>query len=141
MSHQIKAFMAMEFTNNIKQPTRSQELRRTKSMSMLLICHGRQANERMHPERVVVVKRASSVEGVMKGTRGRGRERFRKSHRHIIYTGRLRPRLLTTHPADNQRRTNDCLVLFVRKMNRPAPNHRPLPNVWLMGKQWSPRYQ
>ena len=98
MSHQIAVFMTREFTNNTKQPTRSQELRSTELMFMLSTCHDMQTSERMDPKRVVAVKRASSVGGVMRGTRGNGSNKFPQ---HIIYTKHLSPRFSTTHLADN----------------------------------------
>lgn len=72
ISHQTAAFMARKFTSNVKQPTRSHELKSTDPMFMLLVRHGRQASERMHPKRVAMAKRASSIEGVMGYTGGRG---------------------------------------------------------------------
>jgi hypothetical protein len=69
MSHQILAFIAREFTKSTKQPTRSQELRSAELMFMLLVRHGRQKSERMNPKRDMMIKRVSSVDGVM-GIRG-----------------------------------------------------------------------
>lgn len=71
ISHHIPASIAREFTNNIKQPTRSQEYRSTDPVLMPLIRHGRQTSERMHPKRVVIVKSVSSV-GAIGYTRERG---------------------------------------------------------------------
>lgn len=69
MSHQISVFIAREFTRKTRKPTRSQELRSKELMFALSICHGRQQSERMHPRRVIIVKRVSSV--VMKDVRER----------------------------------------------------------------------
>jgi len=89
MSHQIVALVTREFADSVMQPTRSQALRRAEPMFTLSICHGMQTSERMHPKRVVVVKRESSVEGVMRSTRGDYSDKY---PRHIIYT--KRPSLL-----------------------------------------------
>jgi len=56
MSHHIAAFIAREFTNKMKQPTKRQEVRRAETVFVLLACHGRQTSERMHLKRVVMVK-------------------------------------------------------------------------------------
>jgi hypothetical protein len=70
MSHQILAFIAREFTKKTKQPMRSQELRRTELIFMLFVCHDRQQSERMHPIKAATIKRASSVDSVMRCTSG-----------------------------------------------------------------------
>ena len=110
MSHQIVAFITREFTNNIKQPTRSQELKSTDPMFMLSIFHGMQTSERMHPKRVVMVKRVSSVGGVMKGTRGGNSN---KCPRHIFYTNVSTARAFRRRIRRTIGRVNNYLVMFV----------------------------
>ena len=78
ISHQILAFIASEFKKKTEQPTKSQELRTTEQMFMFFR-HGKQDSARMHPKRVITVKRVSSVDGVMMRTEERKRERFRQT--------------------------------------------------------------
>ena len=127
MSHQILAFIAREFTNNTKQPTRSQELRSTEPIFMLLTCHGIQSNEKMHPKRVLRVKRVSSVWGVMRCTRGRERELFwQMSSTYYLYRT-SRPTLFDDASGGQSAGQKDCLVMFVGKTHRRALSHCPLP--------------
>jgi len=130
MSHQIVAFMTREFTHSTKQPTRSQEFRSTELMFVLLICHGRQTSERMHPKRVVTVKRVSSVGGVM---------RYRRGRETVVPTNGCDILFIPSTSAHcafrrHIRRTiggNDsCLVVFVGKMHRRASSSYPLPNLY-----------
>lgn len=84
ISHQILVFITREFTKSTKQPTRSQELRSTELMFVLLVRHGRQRSEKMHPKKVVMIKRVSSVDGIM-GIREE-ESTFKKNPREIIYS-------------------------------------------------------
>jgi hypothetical protein len=117
--------MAREFTNNMKQPTRSQEHRSTDPMFILLFFHGRQTSEWMHPKKAVAVKRASSVEGVMGYTRGRGRALFqRMSLTYYLYQISPHPfrrRIWRTMIGGGGGGQKGCLVMFVSKMHRRAP--------------------
>jgi len=117
MSHQIVAFVTREFVDSVKQPTRSQELRRTEPVFMLLICHGMQTSERMHPKKVVVVKRVSSAGGVMRGTGGNYSD---KCPRHIICTKCVG---LLFDDASGGQRVNNYLFMFVGKCTDRRPIH------------------